>query len=168
MQVSSQDEQKETRRGGLRWQCLALVLFAYLGLNLLLVGFVPLLHASELRVRVLRAGSGEALSGVEIREGGTSWTSVAPAASSSCLAQVVSSSRGPVRSGYGRTDGEGRYTWHTMVQDQGVWAIPRLGVRRNLAGRALELTFEGQTYRALVPRYEGQQGELRVLLPAPR
>ena len=155
----------EEERPG-RWrQCLLSLLCGYVGLNLLLINAVPLLNECALTVVVVDERTGEAQRGVEVRSLGRS-EGGAPPNSTSCVAALASPSGSP-SSRATVTDSGGSCSLVTVVQDQGWWVLPRLGVRANLSGSELELTTrEGKAYRVSVPRYEGPQGELRVFLPS--
>lgn len=142
-------------------------LLAYVGLNVVVVNSFTLIHSSRVEF-VVQEGDAP-LEGVGIRRESSYGKTVSPSVSGALQARVVQPDPlgGRARAS---TDGKGSATVEAMVQDQGSWLIPRLGISRNLSGSTFRLVCpDGREFEVTLPPYQGQSGRFRIQLgPHPR
>ena len=116
---------------------VAALLSVYVGLNLLVINFVPLLHHFSFHVVVVDGATATPVSGATVgwhhtnARSGHQWVT-------------------PI----GATDGNGELTFEKMIQEQPLWAWPAIGVFRF-----------GLIFHVAAPGYEEQRVRLWEALP---
>lgn len=110
----------------------------YVGVNLLLLLFVPILHDLTLRLKIQDRECAAPLKGVEV-----SWVKTNPSTGFQWDEPI------------GTTDAKGQLNIAMTIQEQPLWAWPRLG-KFKLSGRSIKLRGEG---------YHERVCDLRSLVP---
>jgi len=112
----------------------------YVAINLCCVGLVTRIHKSELVLDVKDGCTAEQIPFARLLDEGTDFE-------------------------LARADSNGTVHCVVMVQDQGWWAFPPLGVRANLSGRKYSLKADHYEDRTIsIPGYSGQILHLVVTL----
>lgn len=119
---------------------LLLLAILYVGFNVFTVSVVTLIHPTKMVMVITDTATNNAVAGAILMD----------EQESSVLAKA------------GET---GSILFETLVQDQGCWVFPRLGVTANLAGRKYTLVAEGyQPTTWVIPEYSGQEIHLHISL----